>query len=269
MSLSKVYETKDSFTPQDIIPRPDSRGNETEKKHSSFKPDLTADPSGFVSYAVEQMETLPRETELSATGGQSFDASASGDDEILNRNEYPTQSAATEAPPDTIAPETIDRMVDEAYRNGLLEGQRIAEEEFGSAAKTLMHTLQQLENLHETILKNSASEVLDLSLAIAELIIRTSLASQKDTIAATVEETLHLAIKSEEMTVFVNPDDFDTILAKAPELQTSFSGLSRLYVKKDPAVELGGCRLESDNCTVDATIASQLKRIYDHIRQNH
>ena len=42
-------------------------------------------------------------------------------------------------------------------------------------------------------------------------------------------------------------------------------GLENLVVKKDGTSERGGCRVESESCTVDATILSQLEIINDNI----
>ena len=67
---------------------------------------------------------------------------------------------------------TVDRMLDEAFQQGIKEGQLRSEADFGSAAAALLELFQQLDRIRETLLKNSFGEMQDLALAVAEKIIR-------------------------------------------------------------------------------------------------
>jgi len=161
---------------------------------------------------------------------------------------------------------TADQIVDEAYQQGILEGLRRAEADFGSSAKALLEILQQLNRIRETLLKNSFGEMQDLALSIAEKIIRTSVRDQDTTLLATVEEAIHSAVKSDEFYIHVNPEDFETVQKKSADLIAGVNGLNNIVIKKDPAIERGGCRVESDFCVVDATIGSQFEAIRDKIK---
>jgi flagellar assembly protein FliH len=66
--------------------------------------------------------------------------------------------------------------------------------------------------------------------------------------------------------VYVNPDDLAVIQEKSPDFIAGLNGLNNLVIKKDPAIERGGCKVESENCTVDATIASQFEIIRERIK---
>lgn len=158
-------------------------------------------------------------------------------------------------------------MLAQARAEGVQEGMAKAEGDFGSAASSMLLICRQLEELRDTILKNSVGEIKDLVLAIAEKVIRHSVGEQKDTILRTVDEAIHKTVRSDEMYVFVNPDDYDFISEKATELVSGLSGLNNLIVKSDITVERGGCRIESDNCTVDASLLTQLDIIGQAIRK--
>lgn len=169
--------------------------------------------------------------------------------------------------PQGIPVEEVEQLVAESYDKGLQEGLEQAEEDFGTATKTVLNICQQLDSIRETILRNSVGEMQSLVLAIAEKIIRKSVEDQTDTVLRTVEDAIHKAVKSDELYVYVNPDDFDIVEKKSTELVTTLSGLNNLMIKRDPSIERGGCRVESDNCTVDATILSQLEIISDQLKQ--
>ena len=117
-------------------------------------------------------------------------------------------------------------------------------------------------------MQNSNQELLDLSLTIAEKILRISLREQDHSIVATIEEALRRAVKSDEFTIHVHPDDYDTIVAKSPELVAGLSGLNNVVVRKDNTIERGGARIDSDNCTIDATIACQLEQIREEVKRH-
>ena len=86
------------------------------------------------------------------------------------------------------------------------------------------------------------------------------------TIIETVEEAIHSAVRSDEFYVYVHPDDLAVVLDKSPEFIAGLNGLNNLVIKKDPGIERGGCKVESENCTVDATIASQFDIIRERVK---
>ena len=156
----------------------------------------------------------------------------------------------------------------EAYRRGQEEGRNKAEEDFGAAARALVLACQQLDTLRSTIIANSSQEMLAFSLAIAERILRLSLREQDHTIIATIEEALRRAVKSDEFTIHIHPDDYDILAEKSTEIVAGLSGLNNIVIRKDPTIARGGARIESDNCTIDATIAGQFETIREEVKKS-
>lgn len=154
-----------------------------------------------------------------------------------------------------------------AYRKGLAEGQEKADKDLGDAVRALVTVCQQLDSVRETIINNSSSELKDFALAIAERILRISLAEQDHTIILTLEEALQRAVKSEEFTVYVHPEDYETVTAKAPDIVAGLRGLNNIVIKRDPSIERGGAKIESENCVIDATISSQFDTIREEVKK--
>ena len=259
MSLSKVYPSNDTFQPQDIVspqPRKAPVFDDVARPFAATKtedlPKVSSEPA-----KVTVKQPPPRQSD---PGNQEQAAKAPAP-------APPTPQPEEPPPPVGIDPAVVEQMVAEAYAKGVQAGHQEADEDFGSATTALLSISQQLDTLRETILKNSTGEMQDLAMTIAEMIIRDSVHNQSTTILHTVEEAIHKAVRSEEFYIFVNPLDYDIVQERAAEFVAGMSGLNNLVIKKDPAITQGGCKIESDNCTVDATIASQLQIIYDQLKQ--
>lgn len=185
----------------------------------------------------------------------------------------PSQEVAPPSPAPAVDPniyierKEAEQIAEDAYRQGFDEGLARAESEFGTAANSLLLACQQLDTLRETLIANSGREMLDFALAVAERILRLSLREQDQTLIATIEEALHMAVKSEEYTLHINPDDYEILNAKAVDIVGGISGLNNIVIKQDKSIEKGGVFIESENCTIDATIASQLELIREEIKK--
>ncbi len=260
MSLSKYYKSSNSFQPEKLIKQEEGT------------------PEGWQS--LPQTEQLPFQTEPLPI------ATAPEASRRVTEDEPPG------SPPDTpplqqeidlnnyLERTIAEQKIEEAYQRGIQEGTQAgtqagiqqgldkAEQDFGDAIRTLLSTCQQLDTIRETIIKNSSREMLEFSLAIAEKIIRRSVCEQDNTIIDTIEEALQRAIRSDEFVVYVHPEDHDIISRKSSEIIAGLTGLNNIIIKKDMGVERGGAKIESDKCTIDATIASQFDVIREEIKKN-
>ena len=267
MSLSKYYKDSSSFKREDIV--------------KSSSPDLT----GWKSKAPPP--PTPFEPGSISTEKEPFNPT--GDNQIKpERTADPTPATAstTEAPPaaneqpandPTAAPsidlsnyislEEAEEKAIELYQQGIQEGMTKAAEDFGSASKTLLSICEQLDIVRETIISNSSNELIDFAVLIAEKIIRTSLKEQDQSITATIQEALSRAVKSDEFSIFLHPDDYQVISDKSANIIAGVSGLSNIVIKTDPTIEKGGAKIESENCIIDATVASQFETIRDEINK--
>lgn len=245
MSLSKVFKHSTSFVPKQLLP------NQGDSSLSMWQ-DMTIEESSRKN-TPESFATAPPQEDKKRPEQQT---GQSGEEEKTSVSE-------TVAPPENAPAPAIDlKMIrEQAFSEGVLEGRRQADEDFGSCAFTLRSACNQLTNLHETILRNNLQEMHNLVMIIAEKIIRHSLAEQSKTILATIEDAIRLAVKSEEFQIRISPEDLEILKQKKKEIIDEISGLDNIVLKTDSSIERGGCILESTNCTVDATIGSQLQVI--------
>ncbi len=275
MSLSKYYHTTESFQEEKIV-----EGNMRQK---GWKPLPVKTSPAFVpqSTQIPRLDPMQKVSPTRMVGSSSQNkvyGTASPEEEKPKEKTPPEEKEPVPEPepePEPPQPEIdISRymeieeaqaQIEAAYKEGVETGINQAEEDYGSAVKALANICNQLNILQETIIRNSSSEFLDFALAIAERIIRFSVSQQDETIVATVKEALQRAIRSEEFTIYLHPDDMAIIEAKSAEIVNEVSGLDNILLKNDSSIERGGARLESDNCTIDATVASQFATIRDNI----
>lgn len=265
MSLSKLYKANNDFKPAQIL----------EKAENSSEPvweSIVQEDQASANQVQEEATPFAEETEQD-TAHPSF---ATEEAEMPVTEDHPADNqhvTATEELPEVPAKQVeptvdIENIREEAYRSGLLTGRQQAEEDFDNGAKTLVNICKELDQLRETILKNSVTEMQELVLAISEKIIRDSVANQCDTITATIKDAIHLAVKSDEFQIQLNPEDLSCIEEKKSEIIAQISGLKNIVLLPDSTVERGGCLIESSCCTVDASLAGQLEVIRSSVTQS-
>jgi flagellar assembly protein FliH len=260
MSLSKLIKDKTAFKAEQLVPRKaQTRPDWRAVSLSSSRTEPSPAGSGAAS---QQLETAP----IGAAPNGAYD------------NDHPAGTADPVDLPDTTAgpgdsehPDErlaldIEALQKKSFQAGVDRGRKQAESEFGSSVRALELACEQLSSIRETILKNSKEEIFDLVIALSEKIIRHSVTEQDRTIIDTVEEALGQAVRSSEFYIYLNPDDVAVIKERSVDFIASLNGLDNIVVKQDQAIERGGCRIESENCTVDATIGSQLAIVSERIR---
>jgi flagellar assembly protein FliH len=91
--------------------------------------------------------------------------------------------------------------------------------------------------------------------AIARHIVRRELKTQPDEIVAVIRETVALLpMTAREVRVHLNPEDAKLVRARVAE-----TGGERAWsVAEDPMISRGGCRVSSENSTIDATLERRL-----------
>lgn len=247
--MSKVFSHTDSFIAEEILP------NTTGKASSVWQ------------------EMPPQRQFISENGlvkNPPSDPAAPHEEKNTPTPEPAPQPEAEQPTPPSPEEPAIDVELIRhlAYTEGVEEGRRQCYEDFFSCGNTFRQACDQLATVHETILRNNIEEMHELIMIIAEKIIRHSLADQNKTVLATIEEAIRLAVKSDEFHIRINPAELETITEKRQDIINSISGLDNITLKGDRAVERGGCIVESANCTVDATIGSQMQVIREALH-NH
>lgn len=262
MSLSKYYISSNSFQPEELVKR-------TERRQPSpgWQSLVTKERSPFQK---QPLSTVEAATPAQDATGEVVDApgmTSEASEQKTTAKNLPAGAAVIDLS-NYLEMTIAEQKIEEAYRQGVREGQEKSEQDFGAAARILLNTCQQLDTIRETIISNSGEELQNFALAIAERILRISVREQDITIIATIEEALRRAVKSDEFTIYIHPEDYQAVAEHSAEIIAGLTGLNKIVLKKDSRLQRGGAKIESENCTIDATILSQFEMIREELKKN-
>ena len=168
---------------------------------------------------------------------------------------------ASHPPPD------LEAIREESFNQGLAAGTQQYQVELQHVVQAFALACQKIDDLHRAILEKSRGDMINVAISLSKKILDQELSIKRDLIATTLEAALEQAIASEEFFVTLHPDDLAAAEKKVPELVASIKGLEHLIFKTDKSVGRGGCRLESNLCSVDATLEGQLAAAREYLEE--
>ncbi len=136
---------------------------------------------------------------------------------------------------------------------------------FGTLGPALQKTLGELEQLKGAWLAHWEQQALHLATAIAARVIRRELRADPQIPLELVREALSLAVGSQSVQIRLHPQDHASLGTQVTRLAREVTRLAHAEVVADPAIELGGCRVETDQGVIDQQFATQLARIEEEL----
>jgi len=156
-----------------------------------------------------------------------------------------------------------ERIREEAREEGRQEGR----EESASRIEEAMATLNQAVKERKKIIKDSESEILRLSLKVAEQIIRSEVSLHRDVCLNIVSEAIGRVSDREQIIVRVNREDAEYLKRYKERLAGMLDGVKSFSIIEDSNIEPGGCVIETNLGFIDARIATKLKAIEEALNK--
>ena len=157
----------------------------------------------------------------------------------------------------------------EAYEKGFSQGEKdglkLGEKKALKVIEAIEDLFIGLSSMKNEIARQHEREIVGLIFAIAKRIIHNRIDSDERIVSEVVFKAVGLATEKSEVTIRVNPEDFDYIEKLRPEFFTKFSELRSITVTSDASITRGGCFLETPYGDADARIETQLERIYQSL----
>ena len=216
-------------------------------------PHFTATPLVRRNIAPARKESQPHSTDDTHRSSPDSTNPSAGEE---YRAVPPVPQAETEA--DTEAPIDIEAIRLDAYNQGKADLAAQFQMEFQHTIAAFAEGCQKIDIQRKQLLQQSRGDLINLIILLSEKILGQELATPRNIIASTLQSALEQAIESEEYYLTIHPEDLAFAEAKVPEVIAAIRGLERIVFKTDGSMARGGCLLESSNCTVDATIETQL-----------
>lgn len=150
------------------------------------------------------------------------------------------------------------RAYERGRQDGIAAGRQAASAQRAQTAQQLERVLDQLRGRFAELESAGADRVLELAVTLASQILRRQvevdrialLAPLRDAIAAVIDQNTHPR-------VHLNPQDH-ALLRDELEADGLFRGCRFVA---DPAITRGGCRVDTAQCEVDATLETRIERV--------
>jgi type III secretion system HrpE/YscL family protein len=116
-------------------------------------------------------------------------------------------------------------------------------------------------------MERGREEVLRLALRVAEKILRQRIDQAPESILPMIDEALRSLQGQQQLRVVLraHPEDRAVLEARRAHWLDHFPAIASLAVVPDEGVGRGGCRLESEHGSVDATIETQIRVVERHL----
>jgi type III secretion protein L len=149
---------------------------------------------------------------------------------------------------------------EEALRRGYQEGYE----------KGLAEWLRAIEEVHAgltSLVEQAKPQIVRLALRVAEKILRQRLDLTPEAVVPMIDEALRSLRAQQNMRVLlrVHPDDRPILEPHRQRWMERLPWLGSLDIVVDEDLPRGGCRIETDFGTVDATIETQIRVIERHL----
>jgi flagellar assembly protein FliH len=176
----------------------------------------------------------------------------------------PPETAAAPPPPALTAAEQESHLAAlerDAFMKGYAQGERAGTEAGARRADAMLrrvaHTLDELTELRRVIVASTEQQMVRLALAVARRIVGRELTQDPELVAAMAHVALQRLGEAVPATIKLNPEDYTVVVAQRATPWSS----TQVRVVPDPAVVRGGCLVESEVGTVDASPDAQLAEL--------
>jgi flagellar assembly protein FliH len=143
--------------------------------------------------------------------------------------------------------------------------ERVLDEKVARRMDTLVPALeqlvQQINDAKGELQRHWEGSALKVATAIAQRIIRKEIASDPQIALDTIAEALRLAAGMANITLHINPTDYENLGSQIARLAETLCQLAPSQVIADSEITAGGCRVVTKFGEIDQQIEAQLRRI--------
>ena len=186
---------------------------------------------------------------------------------LMDKPKGPTAAAVHSAPSlEEKTALTEKEAYDQGFAQGEKDGYELGETRAGKIIEKIESLLDEMAHLRTGLVQAYEKDLLATIFSIAEKVVHTHLALNEAAVKDTILAALKLVAEKREVTLKINPEDFEYVEKLRPELFSANTHVKSIMITSDPGLTRGGCRLETSNGDVDATIESQLKIIQQSLK---
>ncbi len=181
--------------------------------------------------------------------------------EVLSRAEDEAgvvrQQAAREAE------KLLKNTKEQAYRDGLRQANEAIEADRQMAMEQSRRIMEEAERNKYEIMRSVETDMVRLIIAISKKVIVHELNTRPELIVGIVRDAVANLDNPENMRIYVNPQELEILVDTLATERLLIDGNRDLAVviKADGGISAGGCVIESDGASVDATAETRISKV--------
>ena len=148
---------------------------------------------------------------------------------------------------------------------GQVQGREQAQQEHSEQVEAIVTswsaTLEQWQADRAAMFRSAEEDVLALAVQLAEQIVHRTTLVDPGVVREQLQSALALVRHASDVQIVINPRDQPLVEELLEELVASFSNCNDASIRVDPTLAPGGCRLELEGGSIDATLETQLQRM--------
>jgi len=152
------------------------------------------------------------------------------------------------------------------YARGYQEGLDRAAADGRAIREEARDVLRQAREIWQKTLEAMESEIVSLAREIAEKILAAQLTLDPPVVMAIVREALELVRNKEQVVLYVNPEEVELVRQNNEELLQVLSPEATLHIIGDAGIERGGCRVETEDRKIEATLKERWRAIQEALQ---
>jgi flagellar assembly protein FliH len=162
---------------------------------------------------------------------------------------------------ESLKKKTIQEAKEQGFYEGLEAGKKEAFDRLASEFEMIKNFIAELNNYKKSILEGLEDEILEVSIAVAEKIVREKVDKNEDYILKSLHFILMTIPQIRKLIIYLNPEDYQAINIKKGQLDDIFNRYEEVKIVDDKRVERGGVVVETENGNIDAQISSQIDKL--------
>lgn len=159
----------------------------------------------------------------------------------------------------------IQQAYDEGFQIGINEGRQQGFDEYKLKIEQAKHIIDLSKEEYEKYIHSSEVVILELAIASAERIIRSTLEGEPERFIPLVQTALKEVRNSKEIQIHVHPSQYELLLSEKQELETIFPKDVECFIYPNVDLEEYACQIESEHGRIDANISNQLVELKEKL----
>lgn len=160
---------------------------------------------------------------------------------------------------------TLEEARQEGIQTGFNEGYQKASEEVYSKVVNLEAIADSAFNLKKEIILSAELEILHLSIAIAEKILKQQLEIKPEMITQIIKAAINELKDKEEIKIIVNPALKEQLYNFSEELKIAIKGMKTIKIIEDKTIHANSAIIESPESRIDARLETQIAQITEQL----